>query len=211
MLPLVPTYETRLRRALFFATLVGTAVSYVGCFDPFTWLLEVAPVIAGLILGAATARRFPLTPILCVALVAHAAILVVGGHWTYARVPLGEWAKDAFGFSRNHFDRLGHLAQGFVPSMLAREVIARTSPLRGGGWLTTLSIAVALSVSLLYELVEWAAALLSEEAAEAFLGVQGDFFDAQADMFCALIGALLAQLLLRRAHDRAIARVGQKA
>ena len=130
---------------------------------------------------------------------------MAGGHYTYAEVPLGEWAKSAFGFARNHYDRLGHLAQGFVPAVLAREVLLRKTPLRRGGWLRLLVTSVCLAFSALYELVEWAMALATGEAATAFLGTQGDPWDTQWDMFLALCGALLAQALLSRLHDRQLA------
>ena len=132
---------------------------------------------------------------------------MLGGHYTYAQVPLGEWAKEAFGFARNHYDRLGHLMQGFVPAILAREVYLRRSPLRPGGWLRLAVTSVCLAFSALYELLEWAAAIATGEAATAFLGTQGDVWDTQWDMFLALCGALLAQALLARLHDRQLARL----
>lgn len=189
---------------LAFAALV---VSGIGPRDRFTWLLEVAPVLIGAPLLVATARRFPLTPLLYRLLFLHALVLMLGGHYTYAQVPLGEWAKEAFGFARNHYDRLGHLMQGFVPAILAREVYLRRSPLRPGGWLRLAVTSVCLAFSALYELIEWAAALATGEAATAFLGTQGDVWDTQWDMFLALCGALLAQALLARLHDRQLARV----
>ncbi len=166
----------------------------------------MAPVLIGAPLLVVTARRFPMTPLLYRLLFVHALILVLGGHYTYAEVPLGEWAKETFGFARNHYDRLGHLAQGFVPAILAREILLRKSPLRQGGWLFCLTTSVCLAFSAFYELIEWATALLSGEAASAFLGTQGDVWDTQWDMFLALCGALLAQALLARVHDRQLAR-----
>jgi len=135
----------------------------------------------------------------------HAVILCVGGHWTYARVPLGDWARDTFHLARNPYDRLGHVAQGFVPAILLREVLLRTSPLRPGGWLFTLVTGFCLGISGAYELVEWLAAVLLGSGADDFLGTQGDPWDTQSDMFCALLGAIAAQLLLSRLHDRQIA------
>ena len=154
----------------------------------------------------ATARRFPLTPLLTRLLFLHALVLMLGGHYTYAEVPPGEWAKEAFGLARNHYDRLGHLMQGFVPAILAREVFLRRSPLRPGGWLRLAVTSVCLAFSALYELIKWAAALATGEAATAFLGTQGDVWDTQWDMFLALCGALPAQALLARLHDRQLAR-----
>jgi len=173
--------------------------------DRYTWWLEVAPVVVGAPLLALTARRFPLTPLLYRLLFLHAAILMVGGHYTYARVPAGFWAQEAFHLTRNHYDRLGHFAQGFVPAMLAREVLRRRTPLRPGGWLFFLASCVALSVSASYELIEWWTAAASGTAADAFLGTQGDVWDTQWDMFLALLGALAALLLLSRAHERHLA------
>ena len=184
---------------------VALAVSGIGPKDRFTWFLEVAPILIGVPVLLATARRFPLTPLLYQLLFLHSLVLIVGGHYTYAEVPLGEWAKSAFGFARNHYDRFGHLMQGFVPAILAREVLLRRTQLRQGGWLLTLVTSVCLAFSALYELIEWAMALATGEAATAFLGTQGDVWDTQWDMFMALCGALLAQTLLRRLHDRQLA------
>ena len=173
--------------------------------DRFTWWLEVAPILIALPILIATARRFPLTPLLDVLIAIHAVILAVGGHWTYAEVPLGEWAKGWFGWHRNHYDRLGHLIQGFEPAILARELLLRTSALRGR-WLPVVVTGCCLGFSALYELIEWGTAVSTGAASDAFLGTQGDPWDTQEDMFCALIGALAAQLLLARRHDRQIAR-----
>jgi putative membrane protein len=175
--------------------------------DPFTWWLEVAPVLVAVPILVATYRRFRLTPLVYRLLFLHAAILVVGGHHTYEHVPLGFWVRDALGLARNHYDRLGHFAQGFVPALLAREILVRRSPLRPGGWLFVLVTGVCLAVSALYELVEWWAALLTGAAATAFLATQGDPWDTQWDMCLALIGAVTAQLLLGRLHDRHLARL----
>ncbi|HEY7598299.1 MAG TPA: DUF2238 domain-containing protein [Candidatus Limnocylindrales bacterium] len=170
--------------------------------DRVTWWLEVAPVVAGVPLLVATRRRFPLTGLLYGLLAVHAVILLVGGHYTYARVPAFDWLRDGLGLGRNHYDRVGHFAQGFVPALLAREVLLRTSPLRRGGWLFFLVTCVALAFSAFYELVEWWAALAGGAAADAFLGTQGDVWDSQWDMFLALLGALGSQALLGRLHDR---------
>ena len=192
---------------LLFLSFVALVVSGIGPKDRLTWLLEVAPVLIGAPILVATARRFPLTPLLCRLLFFHSLVLMLGGHYTYAEVPLGEWAKEAFGFARNHYDRLGHLTQGFVPAILAREILLRKSPLRPGGWLRLSVTSICLAFSALYELIEWATALVSGEAAAAFLGTQGDVWDTQWDMFLALCGALLAQALLARLHDRQLARL----
>jgi putative membrane protein len=181
--------------------------SGIAPYDRTTWWLEVFPVLIGAPILIATYRRFPLTRLLYTLLAIHAVILIVGGHSTYARVPIGFWAQEVFGFSRNHYDRLGHLAQGFVPAILAREVLLRTSPLRQGCWLFVLVTAVCLAFSALYELIEWWAALIGGNEAEAFLGTQGDVWDTQWDMFLALVGTIMAQLTLGRVHDRALGRL----
>jgi putative membrane protein len=137
----------------------------------------------------------------------HALILILGGHYTYAKVPLGYWLQELLDFSRNPYDRIGHLAQGFVPAMIAREILLRMTPLRRGGWLFFIVCAICLGVSACYEFIEWWAAILGGGSAEAFLGMQGDVWDTQWDMFLALCGAITAQLLLARAHDRALARL----
>jgi len=188
--------------------LLGLAVlvwSGISPKDRLTWWLEVAPVLIGVPILVGTFRRFRLTPLLYRLLFLHAVILMVGGHWTYAEVPLGFWMKDAFGFARNHYDRIGHLAQGFVPAILAREILIKKTPLRPGSWLFLLVTSVCLAFGALYELIEWATALIGGGSAEAFLGTQGDPWDAQWDMFLCLVGALASQLLLSRMHDRQLA------
>jgi putative membrane protein len=199
------------RREPLALLLVGAAIftwSGIGPKDRFTWWMEVAPVLIGVPILVATYRRFPLTPLLYRLLLLHAAILMVGGHFTYAEVPLGDWMRTTFGFARNHYDRIGHFAQGFVPAILAREILLRKTPLRRGGWLFFLVTAVCLAFSAFYELVEWWTAAAKGEAATAFLGTQGDPWDTQWDMCWCLIGALLSQLLLSRLHDRELARLG---
>ncbi len=174
--------------------------------DRTTWILEVFPILIAAPLLLATARRFPLTPLVYRLIFVHALILMLGGHYTYAQVPLGFWMQRVFGFTRNHYDRIGHLAQGFVPAIVAREILIRRSPLRAGKWLFFIVLSVCLAISACYELIEWWSALIGGSAADAFLGTQGDPFDTQADMFMALIGAVAAQVLLARVHDRQIAK-----
>ena len=185
--------------AVFALILVWSAIRP---HDYFTWLLEVFPAIIGAALLIATRKRFPLTPLLYVLLFLHAVILVVGGHYTYALVPLGFWMQDTFGFARNHYDRIGHFAQGFVPAILAREILRRFRVVRGRGWLFAIVVAICLAISAAYELLEWSVAVMSGTKAEAFLGTQGDVWDTQKDMALAAIGAILAQLFLGRLHDR---------
>lgn len=192
---------------LLFAALVLLVLSGVSPKDRFTWWLEVAPVLIGAPILLATYRRFPLTPLLYRLLFLHALVLMLGGHYTYAEVPLGFWVRDLFGLARNHYDRLGHFAQGFVPAILARELLRRKTPLLPGGWLFFLVTCVCLAFSALYELIEWWTAAATGTAAEAFLGTQGDVWDTQWDMFLALIGALAAQLILARRHEKELRRL----
>ena len=180
-------------------------VSGIGPHDRVTWVLEVAPILIAVPILLLTARRFPLTPLAYRLVFVHALILMLGGHYTYAEVPAGFWMKRMLGLARNPYDRLGHIAQGFVPAIVVREVLIRRSPLRPGKWLTFLVLCVCLAISALYELVEWWAAVIGGEGADAFLGTQGDQWDTQWDMFLALLGAASALLLLSRLHDRQIA------
>ena len=195
---------------LLAVTAVLLAVSAYHPYDTATWWMEVFPIFIGVPILLATYRRFRLTPLLYILICVHAAILILGGHYTYARVPLGFWIQDLFDFSRNHYDRIGHFAQGFIPAMIAREILLRQSPLRRGRWLFFLVCCVCLSVSVLYEFIEWWAALIGGSGAAEFLGTQGDVWDTQWDMFMALIGAIVAQVLLSRLHDRQLATVGTK-
>jgi len=207
-----PTEATRAgsRRALSImlaVVLLALAFSGIGPHDRLTWMLEVAPVVIVAPLLVATFHRFPLTPLLYGLVGVHALILVYGGHYTYALTPAGLWFQDLFDLSRNHYDRLGHLAQGFIPAIAAREVLIRTSPLKSSRWLPFLTVATCLAVSATYEFVEWWTALVGGVAAEDFLGTQGDVWDTQWDMFLATCGAVLALLLLSGRHDRALARL----
>lgn len=194
-----------------FALVLGLAAVFVWSainpHDRLTWFLEVAPVVIAAIILAATYRRFRFTNLVYLLISVHALILMIGGHYTYAEVPLFDWIKDTFGYARNHYDRLGHFAQGFVPAMVAREILIRLSPLHAGKWLFFIVVSICLAISAFYELIEWWVAVASGTAAEAFLGTQGDVWDTQWDMFLALCGATLAQLLLGRVHDRALVRL----
>mgnify|MGYP000849043780 CR=1 FL=1 len=170
--------------------------------DRLTWAMEVAPVVIGLALMLPTYRRFPLTPLLYGLIAFHCVVLMIGGKYTYAEVPLFNWLRDTLDLTRNHYDRVGHFVQGFVPAILAREILLRTSPLRPGKWLFFLVVCACLAFSAFYELIEWQAALALGGGADAFLATQGDPWDTQKDMALALLGSILAQLLLSRAHDR---------
>jgi putative membrane protein len=166
-----------------------------------TWFLEVAPILIGVPILVATFARFRLTPLAYRLIFAHAVILMVGGHYTYAEVPLGFWMRDTLGLARNPYDRIGHFAQGFVPAILAREILLRRRVVKAGPWLAFLVTCVCLAVSACYEFIEWGTAVATGSKADAFLGTQGDPWDTQWDMLWALIGAVVSQLLLTRTHD----------
>jgi putative membrane protein len=187
--------------AIFLAVLLWSGIAP---YDRYTWALEVAPAIVAFAVLATTRRRAPLTGLVYGLVLLHCVVLMVGGHYTYARVPAFDWLRDTFDLSRNHYDRVGHFVQGFVPAMVAREVLLRASPLGRGPWLTGYVFCFCLAVSASYELIEWWVALLSEEAAESFLGTQGDPFDTQSDMFLCAIGTLVALACLSRVQDRAL-------
>lgn len=193
---------------LFLLVLPWLAWSAWRPYDRLTWWLEVAPVFVGFIALPLAARRgWRFSTFVLVWLGLHMVLLLVGGHYTYARTPPGEWMKAWFGFTRSHYDRLGHLFQGIVPALVCREILIRNRVFARRGWLHFTVLSFCLGFSACYELVEWAAALVSEEAAESFLGTQGDGWDTQIDMFLAGVGALAALLLLRPFHDRSIAAV----
>ncbi|AHF89623.1 membrane protein [Opitutaceae bacterium TAV5] len=204
------------RLLLFFGLLAPVVIwSWIAPHDRFTWWLEAAPVVAGGALILVFRKKFPLTTLLLALVWVHCVILLVGAHYTYARVPLFDWLRDLTGGARNNYDKLGHFAQGFVPALLAREILLRTSPLgrrapgdaRPSRWLAPLVVSVCLAFSAFYELVEWAAALLTGAAAEDFLGTQGDPWDTQSDMALALVGAVVALLALSRLHDRGLRKI----
>jgi putative membrane protein len=195
----------RYQLTLLTITIALLAISAYQPYDAATWWMEVAPVLLAIPILLATHRRFPLTPLVYTLIFVHACILILGGHYTYARVPPGFWAQDLFGFARNHYDRLGHFAQGFIPAMIAREILLRQTPLRRGGWLFFIVCCICLAVSACYEFIEWWAALIGGAGATEFLGTQGDVWDTQWDMLMALAGAISAQLLLARFHDRQLA------
>ena len=174
-----------------------------------TWAMEVAPVAVVLVLLWLTHRRFPLTPLLYALIFVHALVLMLGGHYTYARVPLGDWLRDALALARNPYDGIGHFAQGFIPAIAARELLLRHTGLARGAWLAVVVVLSCLGVSALYELVEWGAAVALGQGAEEFLGTQGDPWDTQKDMALAGVGAIAALALLSRWHDRQLAALGR--
>jgi len=202
------TREERLRAGLLMGVLALLAWSGIAPRDRFTWFLEVVPVLIAVPLLVATRARFALTPLAYVLIAAHAGILMIGGHYTYAEMPLFNWLRDSLDLARNHYDRVGHIAQGFIPAIVAREVMIRLSPLRPGGWLFFLVTCFCLAFSAFYELIEWWVAVATGDDAVAFLATQGDVWDSQWDMFLALLGALASQLLLSGMHDRQLRRFG---
>ena len=184
---------------------VALVASGIKPYDRLTWLMEVAPVLIAVPILIATRRSYPLTTLLYVLIFFHALVLIYGGAYTYARVPAGFWVQEAFGLARNPYDKLGHFMQGFVPALVAREILVRGGYVVGRRMTTFLCLCVALAVSAVYELIEWWAALALGQGAEEFLGTQGDMWDTQSDMFLAMLGASTALLLLSRLHDRGIA------
>ena len=202
------TRDGRYEIALLLSLLAILIWSGIEPHDRFTWFLEVAPVLIGVPILIYIWPRFRLTPVVYTLLWIHAVILMVGGKYTYAEVPLGFWLQDTFGFARNHYDRIGHFAQGFIPAMLAREVLIRKSPLRGSRWLPFVVVSICLAFSAFYELIEFWTALVAGGGAEAFLGTQGDVWDTQWDMQMALVGAIVALVALSRLHDRELERMG---
>ena len=178
--------------------------SLIGCFDLFTWFLEALPVIIAVIIILSVHRKFRLTRFTLILIWIHAIILLVGAHYTYARMPLFNWIRDTFELSRNHYDRLGHVAQGFVPAIVARELLLRNSPLQKGKWLFFIIVSICLAVSAAYELIEWVVAVMSRDDAVAFLATQGDVWDTQKDMALCLAGAVVSLLALGKFHDKAL-------
>ena len=170
--------------------------------DQFTWLLEVLPAMIGAVLLLLTRRTFPLTPLLYGFILIHCIILMIGGHYTYAEVPLFDYLRDALGWERNNYDKVGHFAQGFVPALLAREILIRKAVVKPGAWLNLYVVSVCLAFSAFYELIEWWVALATGEGAEAFLGTQGYIWDTQSDMGYALLGAIVCLVLLPGIHNR---------
>jgi putative membrane protein len=209
--PAVPGTGEEARLPLVLAAVLAPILLLTLLTSPagrLNWLLEVGPGLAGMAVLAATFRHFPFSRWVYVCVFLHVLVLTYGGYYTYALTPLGNWARDTFGFSRNPYDRLGHFAQGFFPAFIVREVLLRRTLLRPGGWLNFLTGSVCLAISAAYELLEWWAALvLDPEGGDKFLGTQGDIWDAQWDMFLCLCGATLALALFGRAHLRAVRRL----
>lgn len=192
--------------AVFMVVLIWSGIAPA---DGMTWGLEVFPAIVGGLILWFTRDRFPLTTLVYVLILIHCIILMVGGHYTYAEVPLGDWVRDAFDGTRNNYDKLGHLAQGFVPAMIARELVIRKAVFNSARWRDFFIVSFCLGFSAFYELIEWWVALTSEEAADSFLGTQGYIWDTQSDMGLALVGAIVALLSLSKLHDRQLSALSE--
>ena len=187
--------------AIFFVVLIWSAISP---HDYFTWFLEVLPALIGFVVLVLTYKKFKLTNLTYILILIHCIILMVGGHYTYAKVPLFDWIKELFDLSRNNYDKVGHLAQGFIPAIIAREIFIRNNIINSRAWRNFLVVCVCLALSAFYELIEWWVAELSGESAESFLGTQGYVWDTQSDMALALLGSIMALVFLTRLHDRQI-------
>ena len=183
---------------IFFAILISSGINPK---DYFTWFLEVLPALIGIIILAVTYNKFRLTKLAYSLILIHCIILMVGGHYTYAEVPLFDWIKNHFDLARNNYDKIGHLAQGFIPAIIAREILIRKKIVNGSKWLNFIVVSICLAVSAFYELIEWWVAELTGESAEAFLGTQGYAWDTQSDMALALIGAIFSLLALSKIHN----------
>ncbi|ADO84255.1 DUF2238 domain-containing protein [Ilyobacter polytropus] len=190
--------------------LVVLAWSGIKPYDTFTWMLEVAPAVIGLIVIVTTYKKFPLTPLVYWLVLIHAVILIIGGHYTYARVPLFNWFRDVFELERNNYDKLGHFVQGFTPAMIAREILLRKSVVSKGRWLFFIVISICMAISSFYELLEWWVALATGTGSNEFLGTQGYIWDTQSDMFYCLIGAFLSLVFFRRLHDKELKIINSK-
>jgi putative membrane protein len=193
--------------SVFFSVLIWSAINPK---DYPTWLLEISPALIALVILIATRRRFPLTNLAYGLILIHSIILMIGGHYTYAEVPLFDWLKVTFELERNNYDKLGHLAQGFIPAIIAREILIRNQVVKSRKWLNFLIICICLAIAAFYELIEWFVALVSKEAAESFLGTQGYIWDTQSDMAYALGGAISAIIMLSRIHDRQISKIAAR-
>ncbi len=198
-------------KALWGLTAAVFVWSAAGPKDGLTWVMEVAPAVVGAAVLFALRRRFSLTPLAQAWVALHMMVLMVGGHYTYAEVPVFDWVRDVFHFKRNHYDRVGHFFQGLVPALLCREILRRRGVLARRAWLPFVVVSFALALSAVYELIEWAAALVMGQGADAFLGTQGDPWDTQTDMFLAGIGAAASLVFLSRTHDRQLAEVARGA
>ena len=202
------TAEDKKLHIFLLASLVAVFIwSFIGCFDFLTWVLDALPVVIGVTVLISVYRRFRLTSLVYVLIWLYAILLLVGAHYSYSRMPLFSWIRDTFELSRNHYDRLGHFFQGFVPALIAREVLLRKSPLQRGGWLVAIVLCFCLAASALYELFEWLVVVVAQDESVTFLATQGDAWDAQKDMALCLAGAIFSLLTLVKLHDRALKKI----
>ena len=190
---------------IFFSVLVWSGINPK---DSFIWFLEVAPAIIGLIILGVTFKTFRLTTLTYILILIHSIVLMIGGHYTYAEVPFFDWIKEYFDLARNNYDKIGHFAQGFIPAIIAREILLRKNVVTQTAWLSFIVVSICLAISAFYELIEWWVAELSGESAEAFLGTQGDVWDTQSDMALALLGSIMALIILSRIHDNQLRKTG---
>jgi len=201
------TKDSKLHIFLLLSLAAVFTWSFVGCFDLFTWFLEALPVIIGVAVLILVYWKFRFTGFTYILIWLHAIILLTGAHYTYCRMPLFSWIRDTFELSRNHYDRIGHLAQGFVPAIIAREILLRKSPLQKGLWLFFIILCTCLAIAALYEILEWLIAVARGDYAGDFLAIQGDIWDTQKDMALCLVGAVISLLTLSELHDRALKKI----
>ena len=204
----ISAWDNKYNLALLLIMIVVLVWSGIRPHDRLTWLLEVIPVVIGIGVLLITYRRYRFTRLSYTAICLAAVLICIGGHWTYARVPIGNWAKEAFGLSRNHYDRVGHFMQGFFSALLVREMVLRRSGVRRGRWLFLLVTSTCLAISAMFEFIEWFVAVTIGDGSQAYLATQGDEWDAHWDMLMALTGAIVVQLLLNRVQDRQLTQRG---
>lgn len=197
----------KLHLSLLLIFIVASIVSYIGCKEVFTWFLECIPAFLGVIVLLVSYKSFRFSDFTYWMILIHCLILIIGGHYTYAEVPLFDWIKEVFNQSRNNYDKVGHFAQGFVPALIIREIFIRKNVVNGKNWLGFITVSIALAISALYELIEWFVSINTGESGDAFLGTQGDIWDTQSDMLTAFIGAIIAIVLFSKIQQKSIARL----
>jgi len=197
----------KLHLSLLLIFIIASIVSYIGCKEVFTWFLECIPAFLGVIVLLVSYKSFRFSDFTYWMILIHCLILIIGGHYTYAEVPLFDWIKEVFNQSRNNYDKVGHFAQGFVPALIIREIFIRKNVVNGKNWLGFITVSIALAISALYELIEWFVSINTGESGDAFLGTQGDIWDTQSDMLTAFIGAIIAIVLFSKIQQKSIARL----
>jgi putative membrane protein len=197
----------KLHLSLLLIFIIASIASYIGCKEVFTWFLECLPAFLGVIVLMLSYKNFKFSDFTYWMILIHCLILIIGGHYTYAEVPLFDWIKEVFNQSRNNYDKVGHFAQGFVPTLIVREIFIRKNVVNGNKWLGFIAVSIALAISALYELIEWFVSINTGESGDAFLGTQGDIWDTQSDMLTAFIGAIIAIILFSKIQQKSIARL----